>query len=221
MKRLLYLIYDALFPPKCILCGRVLGRDETDLCHECRATAPEHPQGKLKLQFIDSVAPVWYYRGNARRCLIRYKFRHARHLGEPLGRMLAMKVLSSDASQADLVTWVPISPIRKLFRGYDQDELLARVVARELGLPCEPLLKKLRHNRPQSGISGYAKRRANVLGVYRTRNDEMIPGRRVLLVDDILTTGATAGECARVLLTAGAEEIHCAVVASAHHNNPK
>lgn len=221
MKRLLYFFYDALFPPKCVLCRRVLDRDETDLCHECRATAPEHPQGKLKLQFIDSTAAVWYYRGNARQCLIRYKFRKARHLAEPLGKMLAMKVLSSDASRADLVTWVPISPLRKLFRGYDQDELLARVVARELALPCVPLLKKVRHNRAQSGISGYAQRRANVLGVYRTLNGEMIPGRKVLLVDDILTTGATAGECARVLLTAGAEEIHCAVVASAHHNNPK
>lgn len=131
-----------------------------------------------------------------------------------------MKVLSSDLEGLDLVTWVPISPLRKLFRGYDQDELLAQVVARELGMPCVPLLKKVRHNRAQSGISGYAKRRANVLGAYRTINPEQIPDRKILLVDDILTTGATAGECARMLLTAGAKEIHCAVVASAHHNNP-
>ena len=83
-----------------------------------------------------------------------------------------------------------------------------------------PLLKKIRHNRPQSGIEGYARRRANVLGVYRTVNEDRIPGAKILLVDDILTTGATLGECARELLTAGAKEIHCAVVASAHHNNP-
>lgn len=219
MKLVHYLIHF-LFPPKCILCRSVLQKEETDLCRECRATAPEHPQGKLKLQFIDSTAAVWYYRGDVRHSLLRYKFYRARFLAEPFGRMLAMKVLSSEVEGLNLVTWVPISPLRRLLRGYDQDELLAQVVARELELPCVPLLKKVRHNRAQSGIRGYAKRRANVLGAYRTMNAEQIPDAKILLVDDILTTGATAGECARMLLTAGAEEIHCAVVASAHHNNP-
>ena len=135
-------LHHFLFPPKCILCGGLLEDEETDLCRECRATAPEHPQGKLKLQFIDSAAVVWYYRGTVRKSLHRFKFRNARHLAEPFGRMLAMKVLSAGI-EADMVTWVPISPLRKLRRGYDQDELLAKVVARELGLPCVPLLKKV------------------------------------------------------------------------------
>ena len=77
-----------------------------------------------------------------------------------------------------------------------------------------PLLKKVRHNRPQSGISGQAERRANVLGAYRELNREAISGKRILLLDDILTTGATMGEAARVLLTAGAKEIHGAAVAA-------
>lgn len=220
MKNLLEYIHHFLFPPKCILCGKLLEAEETDLCRACRATAPEHPQGKLKLQFIDSTAVVWYYRGTVRQSLHRFKFRKARHLAEPFGKLMAMKVLSSDL-EADMVSWVPISPLRKLTRGYDQDELLARVIARELGLPCVPLLKKVRHNRPQSSIEGYARRRANVLGVYTAINGDRLPGAKILLVDDILTTGATASECARVLLTWGAKEIHCAVVASAHHNNPK
>ena len=209
-----------LFPPKCILCRNMLDREETDLCRACRTTAPEYPQGKLKLQFIDSTAAVWYYRDSVRQSLHRFKFRRARHLAEPFGRLLAMKVLSSEMEDLDLVTWVPISPLRKLTRGYDQDQLLAESAARELGLPCVPLLKKIRHNRAQSGIQGYAKRRANVLGAYRPVNPDRIPGMNILLIDDILTTGATAGECARELLTAGANKIHCAVVASAHHNNP-
>ena len=220
MKHVLDFLMRIFFPPKCILCRKLLEAQETDLCRACRTTAPEHPQGKLKLQFIDSTAAVWYYRGSIRQSLHRFKFHHGRHLAEPYGRMMAMKVLSADMGELDAVTWVPISSLRKLFRGYDQDELLAKVVARELGLPCLPLLKKIRHNRPQSGIAGYAKRRANVMGVYRVQNADSIPGKRILLVDDILTTGATAGECARMLLTAGAKEIHCAVVASAHHNNP-
>ena len=78
-----------------------------------------------------------------------------------------------------------------------------------------PLLKKVRHNRPQSGISDASKRRANVLGAYREVNRQAIAGKRILLLDDILTTGATASEAARVLLTSGAKEIHCAAVAAA------
>ena len=211
------MVGDVLFPGKCVLCRQVLEAGETDLCRECRADAPEFSQGKLKLQFIDSFAAVWYYKENVRLALHRFKFRRGSHLAEPFGRLMAMKLLQELPADLDAVTWVPISTLRRLFRGYDQDELLARTVARELGLPCRKLLKKVRHNRPQSGIEGHAKRRANVLGVYRLAEGAEVAGQRILLVDDILTTGATAGECARVLLTAGAKEIHCAVVAAARN----
>jgi len=214
--KLIHYINGILFPPKCILCARLLEKGELDLCHACRATAPEYPQGKLKLQFIDSVTAVWYYKDSVRSSLLRYKFGRARFLAEPYGRLLAMKLLTGP-EKIDLITWVPISPLRRLIRGYDQDELLAMAVARELGVPCVRLLKKVRHNPPQSGIDGYAKRRANVLGAYRAENVQQISGKRIVLVDDIVTTGATAGECARMLLTLGAEEVHCAVVAAAHH----
>lgn len=206
---------ELLFPPKCILCGRVLEKEETDLCRDCRVNGPEFPKGKLNLQFLDSYAAIWYYEGSVRRSLHRYKFYHARHLAEGYGRLLAMKILREYPEPFDCLTWVPISPWRKLIRGYDQDELLAQAVGRELGMTPVSLLKKIRNNPPQSGITGYAKRRANVLGVYRAENQEIIQGKRILLLDDILTTGATAGECARVLLTAGAGEVHCAVVAAA------
>ena len=220
MKRLILYIQSFLFPAKCILCRTLLKEEETDLCRRCRAETDAYPQGKLKLQFIDRAAAVWYYKSNVRKALHRYKFRGARFLAEPFGRMMAMKALTEELTDVDIVTWVPISPLRKLIRGYDQDELLARVIGRELGIPAAGLLKKIRHNRPQSGLAGYAKRRANVLGVYAAADPAGISGKRILLVDDILTTGATASECARVLLTAGAEEVNCAVVASAHHNNP-
>ncbi len=212
---MLHFLSDVLFPPKCILCGKVLENGEIDLCRGCRMDAPEHPQGKLKLQFLDSWTAIWYYEGSVRRSLLRYKFYRARHLARGYGRILAMRLQERYPEGFDLITWVPISPMRKLIRGYDQDELLARAVGKELGLAPVPLLKKLRNNPPQSGITGHAQRRANVLGIYRGINLEQLQGKRVLLLDDILTTGATAGECARVLLTAGAREVHCAVVAAA------
>ena len=77
-----------------------------------------------------------------------------------------------------------------------------------------PTLCKIRHNPPQSGIVGQAQRRANVLGVYEAVEPESFKDKRVLILDDIITTGATLSECARVLLTAGAKEVHCAAIAA-------
>lgn len=213
--RLYHWLMALLFPPKCVLCGKLLEENETDLCGKCRSGAHLFPNRKTKLQFLDSFAAVWYYEGSVRRSLLRYKFHNARSYAAAYGRLLAMTLLENYPEGFDLLTWVPVSPLRKLRRGYDQVELLAKAVGRELGMSPVPLLKKIRHNRPQSGIHGAAERRGNVLGVYREINREAIQGQRILLLDDILTTGATAGECARVLLTAGAKEVHCAVVAAA------
>lgn len=213
--RLLDHLASVLFPPKCVLCGKLLGKDELDLCRDCRETVNPYPFGKRKGQFLDSFAAVWYYEGNVRNSLLRFKFRGAGQYADAYGRLLAMKIQQTHPEGFDILTWIPVSALRKLRRGYDQVELLAKAVGRELGMKPQPLLRKVRHNPPQSHIQGEAERRANVLGVYRLRRDAAVSGKRILLLDDILTTGATAGEAARVLKTAGAKEVHCAAVAAA------
>ena len=212
--KLYYRLMNLLFPPKCILCRKLLLKEETDLCGSCRVEVSGYPVRKTTPQFLDSFAAVWYYEGSVRKSLLRFKFYGARSYGAPFGRLVAMKVLETGLEDFDLLTWIPVSPLRKLRRGYDQVELIAKSAARELGLEAVPTLKKIRHNRPQSGISHEAERRANVLGVYRVRNPEQIAGRKILLLDDILTTGATMSEASRVLKTAGAKEVHCAAVAA-------
>ena len=209
------ILSDIIFPPKCVLCGAVLDRGETDLCRPCRTDAPECPQSKQKPQFLDSWTSVWYYEGNVRNSLLRYKFRGRREYAPAYGRLLAAKLLREHPEGFDVLTWVPTGAIRKFFRGYDQVELLANAVGQELGMEPRRLLKKIRNNPPQSGLSDYSRRRANVLGAYRCVDEPETRGKKILLLDDILTTGATAGECGRVLLTAGAEEVYCGVVAAA------
>ena len=213
--KLLHRILQLLFPPKCVLCGKILTKEETDLCKACRMDAPVCPVKRNKLPFLDSWLALWHYEGDVRRSLLRYKFYNRRHYAQSYGRLLAMKLQLEREDAFDLITWVPVSRIRKLRRGYDQVELLAKAVAGELGMEPVPCLRKIRHNRAQSGVVGQAQRRANVLGVYETVNQDRFRGKRILLLDDIITTGATAGECARVLLTAGAKEVHCAAVAAA------
>lgn len=216
--RLLRWFARLVYPPKCILCRTLLEKDELDLCHRCRIDSPELSDSRMQLTFIHSWTAVWYYEDQVRRSLLRYKFRKHRHYAPAYGRLLAMKVLNWQDSPFDLITWVPISPWRKLCRGYDQVELLADTVCRELGAEPVRCLRKVRHNPPQSGIREYSHRRANVLGVYEPVTPERFRGKRVLLLDDIITTGATVSECARVLLTSGAREVHCAAVAAARHS---
>lgn len=210
----LNLIYGLLFPPKCVLCGDLLRSGEQDLCKECRSEAHLFPNGKRKLQFLDSFAAVWYYEGSIRRSMLRFKFYGRRSHAVSYGRLLAMELTKEFPDGFDVLTWIPVSRGRRLRRGYDQVELIAKAAARELGMEATPTLRKIRSNPPQSRITGEAQRRANVLGVYRVRQDADIRGKTVVLLDDILTTGATMGEAARMLRTAGAEQVHGAAVAA-------
>lgn len=210
-----------LFPPKCVLCGRLLRQDETDLCHICRVDAPECADKHRKFPFLDSWTAVWYYEGPTRRSILRFKFGGKRHYAQCYGRLLAMKIEEDHPEGFDFLTWVPTAPLRKLTRGYDHAELIAQAVAEELGISSVRLLKKVRNNRPQSSISGQAQRRANVLGVYRTCPGAELEGKTILLIDDIITTGATAGEAARMLLTAGGSQVHCAAMALARRSKKR
>ena len=190
--RIYHHLVQLLFPPKCVLCGKLLKKEETDLCRTCRIEAPYYRNTKRKPQFLDSFAAIWYYEGTARASILRYKFRGKQNYASAYGRLLAMEIQRREL-ELDVLTWIPVSPLRKWRRGYDQVELLAKAVGRELGMEPRPTLKKIRNNRPQSGITG----------------------QRILLLDDILTTGATASEAARVLKTAGAAEVHVAALAAA------
>lgn len=211
-------LFGWLFPDKCILCGAILERDELDLCHQCRIDAPECPISKIKYPFIDQWTALWYYEDDTRYSLLRYKFHNRRNYAAGYARMLAMKLMKEERLDFDVLTWIPISQKRLRKRGFDQVELLAQSLAQELQIESVPTLIKIRDNRKQSGIVGQAQRRANVLGAYQAVAPEHFAGKRVLLLDDILTTGATAGECARVLLTAGAAKVELAVVAAARQS---
>lgn len=162
---------------------------------------------------------MWYYKDTVRSSILRYKFGRRRSYAPAYGRVLAMKLAKEELTDFDILTFVPIASLRRLSRGYDQVELLARRVSGELGLPACRTLRKIRNTPPQSGISDAARRRANVLGAYRAVDPDFLQGKRILLLDDIITTGATASECARVLLTAGAKEVYCAALAASNHKS--
>lgn len=211
-------LLEFLFPPKCVLCRSILEKEETDLCRRCRSDAPKFGKRREKLRFVKDCTAVWYYEDQVRGSLIRYKFRNARSYWGCYSRMVAMRVAQDLPEDIGIVTWVPIGPKRRRKRGYDQVELIAGGVGAELDLPVQRLLVKKRDNKPQSGIRTAEHRRANVLGVYETENREMITGRNILLLDDIITTGSTVSECARMLTEAGAKNVYCAAVAAGRNH---
>lgn len=214
-------LFSLLFPPKCVHCGKLLCRDETDLCKNCRENAPVFEKSTFRISFVADWTAVWYYNDNVRYGILRFKFAKRRSYALAYGRFLAMKLMSTGKTDFDVLTWVTTGWRRKRKRGYDQAELIAKAVAKELGVEAVRTLKKIRTTPPQSSLSSAAQRRANILGAYKVPNPSLVAGKRILLLDDIITTGATASECAKTLLTAGAKEIRFAAVAVASHNMKK
>lgn len=214
MGRFVAALLDLLYPPRCVLCGKLLLPGQKDMCQACRNDLPVWEQAIHGAFFQICVAPC-SYEGALRRSLLRYKFNGKRGYAAAYGRLLAAKVSEALADRYDLICWVPVSRKRKRERGYDQARLLAAATAKELGQPLLRTLKKVKNNRAQSGLNSAAERRGNVKNAYRPYRQERFAGKRVLLIDDIVTTGATLSECSRVLLTAGAASVVCAALAAA------
>ena len=208
-------LLNLLFPPRCVLCRKFLSKNETHMCHQCRIDAPEFTKSKRKIPFVAQWTGIWYYTDTVRRSILRYKFYNARSYAQIYAQLLALRLQQEEMDAVDLISWVPVSQSRKRKRGYDQSELLAQYLSAELRLPHMQVLSKTRNTPPQSGFRSAAGRRANVLGVYRVICPEAIRGKRILLIDDVLTTGATASECGKTLQFNGAKAITLATIAVA------
>ena len=207
-------ILDLLFPPKCIFCGKLLERMDNGVCAECMKRLPFIAETDTfpGLKGIERTASCLYYEGAVRDSLLRYKF-HGKETYAPTYGQFMSKCIDENGISCDIITWAPLSRARKRRRGYDQAGLVAWETAKRLDVRCEKLLSKTRNNTAQSTISDAKARAANVRGVYTAVDPERVRGRRILIVDDILTTGATLTECAGVLKNAGAAAVYAACVA--------
>lgn len=217
MNRIGELLLNLIYPPKCAFCRRLV-RDGRMLCPECERNLPRVNK-EMQRQEISSLAvclsPL-YYTGDVRQSLHRYKFQGAAAYYRVYAELMAA-CLSEQKLSADLVTWIPLSRKRLRQRGYDQARLLAEEVARLQNLPCEQTLEKIRNNPAQSGTSGAEQRKKNVQGVYQAVTS--FSGEHVLLVDDIVTTGATLSEAAKELMRVGAGQVSGLTLARADRKN--
>ena len=194
-----------LFPSRCICCRRLVGGLDDTICPACEKNLPMAAgrgeecldARKKHIEFAAAVVAPFYYNGAVREALVRYKFSGMQSYAAEAVRRA---VENRDILMPELVTYVPVSKKRLRKRGYDQARLFAAELAKRLGLPLARLLDKPRDTPAQSELDERA-RRANVVGAYRTveKNAALAAGKHILLVDDVITTGATMAEAAKTV----------------------
>ncbi len=199
-----------LFPSRCVLCGR-----EGDLiCEPCGRSFPLRlePDAIPKPAGIRAARAVWPYEGHVHEIVRRYKYNGLRSLAPVLA--LEMSNVLYDWSPAiDLIVHIPVHPARLRERGFDQSELLARELSRTMGVAAVAALVRLRETAVQARAMSAAVRAANVRGAFHVPDPAQIRSANILLIDDVLTTGATLREAARALRRGGARNVYALTLA--------
>lgn len=183
----------------CLNCGMPLD-DESDYCNRCQ---------NQKSSFVKNRSPL-VYDGEVKRMIHKLKFGKKKYIAQTLGALMADKYLES-GMDSEIIVFVPMSESELKKRGFNQAELLAMEVGRRLDIPVLPALVKIKDTSQQKELKG-KDRASNLEGAFACLF-EQVKGRKILLVDDVFTTGATANECANTLLKAKAREV-CVLTAA-------
>ncbi len=239
LKEILSGIADLVFPPRCVTCGVLLEKRtplpfcpacaggirliRSPLCSRCglpflEPEGEDHPCGEcLAAERPYAVArAVGYYEETLLRAIHLFKYRGKTGIGEVLGKMMADFAGGRwEMGAFDRILPVPLHPKRLRERGFNQSVILACEISKRFAVPLDPRsLERRVPTAPQVGL-GREERSANVRGAFAVGSPERIDGKRILLVDDVFTTGSTLGECSAVLLRAGAEGIAVLTMARA------
>ncbi len=218
---------DLIYPPRCPYCGRVIAQGERT-CGSCtarrwRIADPRCTRcGRNKrdctcptgrpLKYYQGVAAPFYFGGEVRSAIYRLKRScdPVRLMSEEMYRTFREVY---GGLTFDRITCIPMSRRQRRSRGFNQSRELARALSRLSGIPFEELLTQRFQTRTQHRLTA-EERRANVLGAYDVRRGADPEGMRILLVDDVFTTGSTAAECAKMLCFSGARSVHllCAAI---------
>ena len=218
-RRLVEAFLAALLPADCLLCEQTLPwRQEGGVCPPCWERLPWAPGYRPRRGVLDALLWAADYEGPIRSLVHGLKFADMDSLAPALGRRMASRLGPIIfGHRTDLIVPVPLHFWRRFRRGYNQAELLARAIARPAGLPLDiRAVRRRRAGRRQLGLSRLERRRS-LAGCFAARPSR-VHGRTILLVDDVVTTGATLEACARVLLHAGARRVVGCVLARTPKN---
>ena len=206
------------FPERCPFCRKVIEAEEI-ACGDCleRITANHIPivRGVNGFRCIDS----FVYGGKVRRMLLNVKYRERTQHIRQVSKILAKDIRDHYGDDAfDLITCVPIHPKDMEVRGYNQSQLLAKEIASLLQLPYAETIEKIKRTKKQHQLQ-YKERLKNLNGVFRIIDKDAVRGKRILIVDDIVTTGTTLGKCCQAINKGKPNRICCAAIANANHKH--
>jgi ComF family protein len=213
-------LLDFLYPPLCLSCGDRLAESDALLCTPCTRRAPGLDYHDVTLQraridlcnecAVEDMTVLWHFEGPVRDLVHSIKYGGLRSAAEKAGGRLGRHLeRAPDRWLPDLIIPVPLHPARLRERGYNQSACIARGVSRISGVPvCEDAAVRTRNTATQTSLDRL-QRRENVAGAFRIRRPEIIRDARVLIVDDVVTTGATVGALALALQQSGSRA--CAV----------
>ncbi len=210
-------ILDLLYPPKCPFCQKILEDPRAPVCPACQEGLPwlAGERGERAVECAENCFSPLAYRDSVPGAVKRLKFSRDRAYIRPFGLLAAQCLRDHLTVPADALTWAPLSGKRLRERGFDQAERIARAVGKESGLPVWHTLLKIRDTAPQSELKSGEDRRKNARGAYILRPGAEVRGAVLVLVDDVVTSGSTLGECARVLRRSGARAVYCLTFAQA------
>lgn len=217
---------DLILPRVCPVCGRMLSGVEREICLDCLSSLPltyfwsykNNPAEELfwgKVYF-QRASSLFFYGDDSpyRRLIHEFKYNGRQEIGIILGSMLGRKLKESGLyNDVEFVSAVPLSPLKYWIRGYNQAGIIAKSIARELGVGViRGALQKRAFVRSQTTMNPQ-ERWSNASASFKLSNDIKIRGRHILLVDDVLTTGATLEACGSALLSADGCRVSVATLA--------
>lgn len=203
-----------VFPdiPKCMACGEEeLADERLRLCEKClekfRQLELDPPIGEMKGYFY---VAAYRYDGIVRDCIRNMKYDGREWYANYFAAEIAA-ILEAENAQFDEITFVPMTRKKQKARGYNQAESIAKAIGKEMGVSCTPYLERIKQEQSQTRLTA-KQREKNIKGSFIPRKADTT-GKRVLLVDDVMTTGSTSIECAQILEKMGAEKVLIAVFA--------
>lgn len=207
-------ILNLVFPNVCGFCNK---KDENSLCKNCELSLKKYETNcitKMQNKYFDYLFCALKYEGIIREKILLYKFFENSYLYKTFAKIIIKnKKIYGFLKLYDIIISVPMYKNKKAVRGYNQSELIAKEIAKQMDLAFEKdVLIKQKNTKVQSTLTG-KQREENIKGAFAITNSESIKNKKVILIDDIYTTGSTVNECSKVLKQAGTQEICVVTIA--------
>jgi len=200
-----------LFPRQCCICKETLRQNAPYICPACKKSLQSQTaHGFIEGEgtHLDRLISCAYYKDDFKKAIKAFKYYGRLYYKVPFAKLLLSAYIRSGSEEFDLLVSIPSTLLKRIKRGYNQTEILAKEFERAVGRSSiySPVLKKIRKTKNQAELTG-EERQENLKGAFALKKDANVSGKTILLIDDVTTTSSTLEECAKVLKRGGAARV--------------